>query len=402
MFLWHPLDLLIQSGLLSGMDLRIFDGVVHGDVTSLKHLLDDFKPDGVLSLIAKQTLEEDLTILKWIKEDYGPIVFAEGDITFGEKEAFLMRTHFLDGILADFVSTGFRRYMKGEEVINAAWRENGKVISDWTPDPLNYDCPRHDLLDLSRYYLPYWRPPFASVYTQHGCTSSCSFCHVPRLGPPRFRELEAIQNELDFLNSMNVHKIFFRDCSFNQVPALMVPLCEMIVNRFPKLNFTCWFRPSPLTEEMAKAMKAAGCRYVHLGVETGSVDFLRRLGKDFDLERVPEAIHLLQRNKIRVIGHFMAGVPNETEEDWEQTLVYLRKTKLDLVSVNIYRDALGSRLRVNDKTRGRSRLLRRRLIIAMTKFYLRPDRWPGFLHFIDGVGHAFVSMGRFIRFIFGF
>jgi anaerobic magnesium-protoporphyrin IX monomethyl ester cyclase len=401
MYVWHPLDLLIQSGRLDGMDVRIHDGVVQNGMEPLRRLLDEFRPDGVLSLIAWPTLEADLALLKWIKDTYGPVVFAEGDITYGEKEAFLERHPFLDGILADFISSGFARYMRGDKVINAAWHENGTVVSDWTREPSDYSRPRHELLDLGKYYLPYWKPPFASVYTAHGCSSKCTFCPVPDLGPPRMRKLEAIVEELEFLRVAGVNKIFFRDASFNQAPRFMIALCEEIARRFPKLRFTTWFRPSPLTPEMAEAMRAAGCRYVHLGVETGSPEFLRRLGKDFHLEDVPSAVELLHRNRIRAVGHFMIGVPGETDDDWRMTLNYMKSTKLDVVSFSVYEQSFGAKLKYGESTAEMEKALRRKLLLAMSRFFFRPDRWPGFAGFVEGPAHFVQSLGRLCRYLFG-
>ena len=95
LYIWHPLDILVQSGYLSDFELKIHDGVVDNRTSSLNNLVRDFGPDAVLSLVAYPTLKSDLKILKQIKETCGPAIFAVGDVTYGEKEKFLQlkQTH---------------------------------------------------------------------------------------------------------------------------------------------------------------------------------------------------------------------------------------------------------------------------------------------------------------------
>ncbi|MCC6159271.1 MAG: radical SAM protein [Deltaproteobacteria bacterium] len=399
MYIWHPLDLLIQSAHMRDMELRIHDGVVTPGFKALERTLKAFRPDGVFSLVAWPTIDSDMRILRWIKETTGAVIFAEGDITYGQKEVFLEEYSFLDGILADFTSQGFVRRMRGEAPINAAWWENGKVVSDWKRDPVDYGVPRHELLRLDQYYLPYWKPPFASVYGSHGCSSKCSFCPVPDLGAPMFRPLERVIEELEFLYDMGVRKVFFREATFNLSATNTIRLCETIARRFPGMRFTCWFRPNPLSREIVDAMADAGFEYAHIGVETGSAEFLRALNKDFELADVPRAVEMMKRRGIKTIGHFMIGVPGEREKDRRETIRYLRKTRLSVVSVGAYEESFGAKLRHDAATRQSDRILRWRLIQMMAAFYTRLDRWPGFFGFVEDAGHLAVSLFRFADYL---
>jgi len=400
LYIWHPLDLLIQSGYLAGFDVRIHDGVVDNSRASLERTLAEFAPDAVLSLVAFPSLTSDLEILEGIKKRYGCTIFAVGDVTYGEREAFLARHEFLDGILADYTSRGFAQYLRGEPIRNAIWRDGDRICTESTHEPMDYATPRHDLLDLSAYYLPYWKPPFGSVYSSHGCPAKCRFCVAPGWGRPRFRDTEAVLDEVGFLYHRGVRKVFFRDGSFNQSPPRMARLLEGIAARYPGMRLTTWFKPKPLDAPMAKLMRAAGFEYVHIGVETGSPRFLRELGKDFALEEVEPGIDLLHRNGVKVVGHFMVGLPGERDEDYRLTLRYLSRTRLDIVSFSAFEYSFGIKMR-NEGGPARpdhpDTVTRRRLYHLMARFYARPDRWPR-IWFFEDLAHVAASVPRIARY----
>lgn len=402
LYIWHPLDLLIHSGYLTDFDVRLHDGVVNNSPAALKRLLDDFKPDGILSLIAYPTINKDIPLLQKIKKEYGSKIWCVGDVTYGQKEKFLEEYPFIDGVMSDYTSKAFSQYMRGDAIRNGFWREDGVIKSDKTQQPLDWDVPRHDLLDLSKYYLPYWKPPFGSIYATHGCPAKCSFCVVPGWGPSRFRKHEAIIEELDFLDHLGVNKVFFRDGSFNQAPKYTIDLCEKIASRFGnKFKFTTWFKPRPLDDRMARVMKAAGFQYVHMGVETGSADLLRRFGKDFEFKDVEPGIEILHNHGIKVVGHFLIGPPGETEEDFQLTAKYLRKTNLDVISPSVFEYSFGiewnkdnsAPLLVSDEKK-----LRRRLYYLMLSFYLRPGRWRH-IYFFEDLSHLLKTIPRGLQYL---
>ncbi|MBF0206839.1 MAG: radical SAM protein [Oligoflexia bacterium] len=415
LYIWHPLDLLIQSGYLTDCDLQIYDGVINKNPAYLNDFLKQFRPDAVLSLISFPTLNSDLQLLKLIKEKYRAIIFAVGDITYGEKESFLIDRPYIDGILADYTSKGFAQYLKGVQIKNAAWREGNNIKSEWTHEDIDYRTPRHDLLNMNAYYLPYWQAPFASVYTSHGCPAKCKFCVAPGWGIPRFRTTDAVIEEIDFLYKRGIRKIFFRDGSFNQAPKIMINLCEQLASRYQDLKITTWFKPKPLNETMAQSMRAAGFQYVHIGVETGSADFLRKIGKDFDLHEVAPAIDLLHKYGIKVVGHFMLGVPGETKKEIGLTAKYLAKTKLDVISFSVFeysygisiRNELMSKSKTEDEDYAQKAIPRHAddnfikiiLIYLLSRFYCKPSRWSK-IYFFESISHLMSSLPKIAQYIF--
>jgi len=136
-------------------------------------------------------------------------------------------------------------------------------------------------------------------------------------------------------------------------------------------------------------------------VETGSPDFLRRIGKDFELEEVAPGVEILHKHGIKVVGHFMLAVPGETEEDYRLTEQYLKKTKLDMISFSVfeysfgitYKDGETDPLLVRDEKK-----LRRRLLHLLSNFYRRPDRWRN-SYFFEDFSHLAQSVPRILQYI---
>ncbi len=400
LYVWHPLDLLVQSAYVADCDVRIFDGVVQPSVAALERVVADFAPQHVLSLVSSPTLASDMALLTRLKEQHRFRLFVVGDVTYGRRERFLHEAEGVDGVLWDFASPGFADSVFGRTPRDAAWREGGEIRVDVERSAFIMDRPRQDLIDFSQYYLPYWRPPFASVYTAHGCVSICTFCPVPEIGKPHYRDLDAVLAEIDYLYRRGIRKVFFRDASFGQSPRRVQSLCESLARRFPGLRFSAWMRPNPLSEATADALRDAGAEYMHIGVETGSEAHLARLRKQFTLGDVDQAVAMFAARGVKTIGHFLLGAPGESDRDYRDTLGYLRRARLSVVSVSVFEESMGVPLRYGDGVAPTESLLRRRVLAMLASFLLRPDRWLGFFRFIEGPRHFVETLARFTQYLF--
>jgi radical SAM superfamily enzyme YgiQ (UPF0313 family) len=83
------------------------------------------------------------------------------------------------------------------------------------------------------------------------------------------------------------------------------------------------------------AMRAAGCRLVMFGLETGSQRLLDRLGKRMTLEQCALAVRIARQAGLKVAAGFMLGLPTETEEETKRTIAFARRLKLDYAWFNL-------------------------------------------------------------------
>ena len=91
-------------------------------------------------------------------------------------------------------------------------------------------------------------------------------------------------------------------------------------------------------------MKAAGCRRVYLGLETGNPDTLRLMKKQASLEEGKNAVQLFHQTGIEVAAFFIVGYPGETLPAIEDTFRYALELPLDAISFNVPFPLPGSQL----------------------------------------------------------
>jgi anaerobic magnesium-protoporphyrin IX monomethyl ester cyclase len=111
-----------------------------------------------------------------------------------------------------------------------------------------------------------------------------------------------------------------------------------------KMQWSCLSRVTRINKEITGMMKAAGCRRVYLGLETGNPDTLRLMKKQANLEEGQNAVHLFRKAGIEVAAFFIVGYPGETIPAIEDTFRFALELPLDEISFNIPFPLPGSQL----------------------------------------------------------
>jgi radical SAM superfamily enzyme YgiQ (UPF0313 family) len=96
---------------------------------------------------------------------------------------------------------------------------------------------------------------------------------------------------------------------------------------------------------MLEIMADSGCYLIGYGVESGSVETLKRLGReDLDLETVEKTAEDTRRAGIQLKTYVMLGEEYETRDDIEQTFNFVKKLRADFVSFCITKPYPGTDL----------------------------------------------------------
>lgn len=167
-----------------------------------------------------------------------------------------------------------------------------------------------------------------------GCIGHCSYCGAPRLRKLydgicrsyiRNRDLDSILQELKMAKQQGAYNIFFADDFF------LRPADEMLTffQRYKKeigVPFSMYLHPQQLIEypEVLDAAIDAGLRSAPFGLQHGSENFCRRVfrRKNF-CHSYPVLVERFLARGIPVIFHLIEGVPQETEQDFDENLAFV-------------------------------------------------------------------------------
>jgi anaerobic magnesium-protoporphyrin IX monomethyl ester cyclase len=118
-----------------------------------------------------------------------------------------------------------------------------------------------------------------------------------------------------------------------------------IISRFTlDLEWICDTRVDLISRDLLKEMKAAGCRTIWFGVESGSPHILRKLNKGVSLDQVVKAFKLCREEGIQISCSLMLGIPGESVNDMKATYKFAKKLNPDWCQFNIFVAYPGSSL----------------------------------------------------------
>lgn len=187
----------------------------------------------------------------------------------------------------------------------------------------------------------------AWVNIMYGCDKFCTYCIVPfTRGRQRSRKIEDILKEVEELKNQGYAEItllgqnvnaYGKDLEANYGFAKLLEETAKI--GIPRIRFVT-SHPWDFTDEMIDVIAKYNniMPYIHLPLQSGSTSILKLMGRRYTKE---DYITLYNKIKERVPGvsittDIIVGFPNETEEDFEETLEVVDKCKFDGAFTFIY------------------------------------------------------------------
>ena len=230
-----------------------------------------------------------------------------------------------------------------------------------------------------------------SLVVTLGCPYACDFCSKPVFGNEvRHRDQDTVMGEISGLRAMGYDSLWIADDTFTLDSRHLAEFCRRMTGF--GMTWSCLSRADRVTPEMAVQMKEAGCRRVHLGLESGSRLTLGLMNKRATVEDGVHATQTYHAAGIEVGAFFMVGYPGETEADIELTFDLALSLPLDDISFNVPIPLPGSPLylRLGGRDPGRDwtheneltfvfptdideEWLRRRVAETMTEFTRRTE-----------------------------
>jgi radical SAM superfamily enzyme YgiQ (UPF0313 family) len=103
-------------------------------------------------------------------------------------------------------------------------------------------------------------------------------------------------------------------------------LCKSLKKERIKILWGGYIRASKsFDKETASLMYETGCRWVFMGVESGSDKVLKEMNKQLNTDTIEKSIRVLHNSGIWVETSFIIGYPTETESDFLDTINFIVK-----------------------------------------------------------------------------
>lgn len=194
----------------------------------------------------------------------------------------------------------------------------------------------------------------SGVNIMFGCNNFCSYCIVPYVrGRERSRKPEDILREVKALVADGVTEVMLLGQNVNSYGKTLeepVSFAELLmevekIEGLKRIRFMT-SHPKDLSDELVEVMARSKkiCRHLHLPVQSGSTEVLKRMNRRYTKEQYLALAEKLRAKipDISLTTDIIVGFPGETEEDFQETLDVVRKVRYDSAFTFIYSRRTGT------------------------------------------------------------
>ncbi len=181
----------------------------------------------------------------------------------------------------------------------------------------------------------------ARVTIMYGCNNFCSYCIVPYTrGRERSRDISSVLEEIQGLAKNGCKEIMLLGQNVNSYRGdggdknSFANLLREIdkIEGIERVRFMS-SHPKDFSDETISAIAECKsvCKHIHLALQSGSTEILRRMNRKYTKEGFISLIEKIRAKipDIALTTDIIVGFPGETEEDFEETLDVLRKVRFD-------------------------------------------------------------------------
>ncbi|MEN6320318.1 MAG: radical SAM protein [Syntrophaceae bacterium] len=238
-------------------------------------------------------------------------------IVKGEGETVLK--HLIPAILTD------RNY---SDVPSAVYRKDGQIMENprrrlGNDEPIAF--PNYSLVHIEDYIVhnkknPYIHPGFVPIESGRGCPYRCSFCAPAKMweSTARYRSISEIIEEMKFLAGKGGDFSFLTQDNLEE--KFLIPFSEALIKENVNISWGSYSRLDRLSDNMAGLLSKAGCRLIFTGFETPNRSAQKSIRKVVNSSATFQKLQSFNANGISLIGSFIAGFLDESEEDIDSTM----------------------------------------------------------------------------------
>ena len=354
---WYPIWLSYATGVIedAGYHAKLVDASAkEWGVQAVKNDIDAFDPDMLVIESNFASVKNDIDIIRQLKQDSDFLSVLVGPPASQFHEAMLEDDHVdvvgryeYDLTIRDIAAATEEGTDLGE-VRGISYRRGGRTVQ--TPDRPFMTSEQLDAipfvtsvyknhLDIRDYTLSHTLHPMVQLFTARGCPNQCTFCSWPRtfMGTKfRARSVTSVVDEFEYVSNElpEVKEIFVEDDTFTINKKRVTEVCSEIKKRELDVRWSCNARAT-LDYETMRIMKSAGCRLIDVGYESGSDKILKNIKKGVKTAETKAFTADAKRAGLKILGDFIFGLPEETEDTIQQTIRFIKEIKPDMVQIAV-------------------------------------------------------------------
>lgn len=188
----------------------------------------------------------------------------------------------------------------------------------------------------------------AFVTIMYGCNNFCTYCVVPYVrGRERSRKPEEIEKEIKELVAQGYKEITLLGQNVNSYGKGLeeeIDFAKLLrrINEIEGLERVRFMtsHPKDLTEDVIMAIKECDklCEQIHLPVQSGSDEILKKMNRHYDREKYMSLIKKIKEEipECSITTDIIVGFPGETEENFLDTLTLCEEVGYDSAFTFIY------------------------------------------------------------------
>jgi threonylcarbamoyladenosine tRNA methylthiotransferase MtaB len=177
----------------------------------------------------------------------------------------------------------------------------------------------------------------AMLKVEDGCVNFCSYCIIPYArGPVRSLPLDRAAEETRALEGKGYREIVLTGIEISswgqdlKNGLTLTDLIETVCTAAPNCRVRLGsLEPRTVTEDFCRRTSSLHnlCPHFHLSLQSGCDATLKRMNRKYDTTRYYESVELLRKYYVNpgITTDLIVGFPGETEDEFAQTLEFLKK-----------------------------------------------------------------------------